>query len=758
MAEASERFRREMDGLRDKNESTQSSHNVVRCIAAQIPVTFQLTTYDFEQEASLDDLDLLDKKLEAVASGQFDDYKEESLELDAQSTNVAPENITSDSTLFEPENVLLKHDLSTGIPLNFMSGTFNVSEPQALEAADEWFYLDPQGQQQGPFKTSEMREWFDAGYFKPHLPIRSSQESRFTPLANHFATSVVPFASVPKLKIVETQVDFERQHLIALKQQHLAQIQQQQQEQRLLQLRRNNEIRDNPQILDAPLQHQSHILQQQQQQMLLHQHVQEQAPISSALQWPHHPQKVNDSIQYLFQSSFDSGKLISHDNENLKQQTEAPYRPIVGLVTQPGMIADLSKSSNTPIESSFSLHEDEKKPINHAWGANNAQSTLANKSNESAQPVRRLENAETQSLHHQVPGSHIIQEKPLRVTSEQAQQSKTTEKGISSAWVHNNVVERSHVKSLKEIQDEEQRAIKEQNRREQSSMNLEQMGAQLKMMLGIESTNLSAATTSPKSQNYNVSAVGPWNTASTVTAQVSSKQSLRDILAEEERLAQKRVQQHEVAVKSAHWSNVVAGKPSTIASKSSRSLGPVPAAVLKSSSQARMSNTNSRGQAAHTSTSRPTVDESGDASFWNFDAAQSVVPDSNSNTVSTNKFGSKVLVPELMTWCAKELEQIGGVENLTLMEYCATLDDPGEIRQYLAAYLGSTPRVSAFATGFIQKKKESQNLKYKKAQEDVPSEVAKSTNTSNMIGKKGRRRSKGQRVDPSLLSYSVGSV
>ena len=29
-----------------------------------------------------------------------------------------------------------------------------------------WFYLDPQMRVQGPFEGSEMRQWFEAGYFQ----------------------------------------------------------------------------------------------------------------------------------------------------------------------------------------------------------------------------------------------------------------------------------------------------------------------------------------------------------------------------------------------------------------------------------------------------------------------------------------------------------------------------------------------------------------------------------------------------------------
>jgi hypothetical protein len=60
-----------------------------------------------------------------------------------------------------------------------------------------------------------------------------------------------------------------------------------------------------------------------------------------------------------------------------------------------------------------------------------------------------------------------------------------------------------------------------------------------------------------------------------------------------------------------------------------------------------------------------------------------------------------------LVWCEKQLKKLGhhAMDDLSLIQYCATLEDPGEIRETLAAYLGSTPKVSAFATEFIQRKK-----------------------------------------------------
>lgn len=62
-------------------------------------------------------------------------------------------------------------------PPNFNPGG-NVVAP-----LDEWFYLDPQQNIQGPFKGKEMKEWLDAGYFKLDLPIAFGRGNKnFIPL------------------------------------------------------------------------------------------------------------------------------------------------------------------------------------------------------------------------------------------------------------------------------------------------------------------------------------------------------------------------------------------------------------------------------------------------------------------------------------------------------------------------------------------------------------------------------------------------
>jgi hypothetical protein len=50
------------------------------------------------------------------------------------------------------------------------------------------------------------------------------------------------------------------------------------------------------------------------------------------------------------------------------------------------------------------------------------------------------------------------------------------------------------------------------------------------------------------------------------------------------------------------------------------------------------------------------------------------------------------------------LKRINGSDDITLMLFCMSLQSPGEIREYLSEYLGSSPLVTTFASDFIQYK------------------------------------------------------
>ncbi|BEJ15844.1 hypothetical protein CspHIS471_0504490 [Cutaneotrichosporon sp. HIS471] len=72
--------------------------------------------------------------------------------------------------------------------------------PQAQETQDlgnvNWYYRDPNGQEQGPFTGTQMHEWFSHSYFQDELPVRRENETSFHKLSELKAntnTAVQPF-------------------------------------------------------------------------------------------------------------------------------------------------------------------------------------------------------------------------------------------------------------------------------------------------------------------------------------------------------------------------------------------------------------------------------------------------------------------------------------------------------------------------------------------------------------------------------------
>ncbi|KAF1336660.1 Perq amino acid-rich with gyf domain-containing protein, partial [Globisporangium splendens] len=850
MAEAAERFRREMDAMREElNPPVLKDNNT--------------------------DLDEFDKKLEsAAAAGQFEDSDEEvqwddptdlggglggdrgPLFFEDASTAKSQFGIidTKQFPLVEEKSFSLQQ--LGGEPLSSL-------ESLRVEVRDEWFYLDPQGLQQGPFKSIEMREWFEAGYFKPHLPIRFGREGAFTPLANQFLHGQVPFSGPPQPS-PKVAAENERQRLYALQQeqqrqelqqqQQMLQLQQQQEHQRLLQLNQEEKIRMEMQRLEIARQQQSHLYQQQQQQMHQQQMLQQQ----QQQQQHHHQQQqhmllqqqsswqrmqregimsalgifggeqdqrgipANESfhgMQTQFQSDFrtqhhlgahdpvlrdslflnDSGarqqqnefwqsssqqpvlgESLFHQGQQQQQQQHNPLAEMAQLHTQEKADVPLDPwgKPKTDADNSFSLYEiqnEEKRraaeEVRNALSSPEKQEEKQVVSPTPPKPVAPKQPQAPQSQASQSPASQsqASQKQTGTPAKENTKKSKNQAKAAENngndkgAWVDPTA---APAKSLKDIQKEEQQELRKKMEETSNSTNLEQMGAQLKMMLGVQSL---AAPSPPQPQSPAPAApsssgggASPWGVpVATAQPTIASKQSLRDIQAEEERLAQERARKNEGGTSSnSHWVNVVAGTSVTPAPKPVRSsLGPVPVSVLKSRQQIRA--TNGADSSAPKTSPTPAKVES-DASFWNFGAAQTAKASSSGSATTdevkvSNAFGNTAVSSEFMTWAAKQFQAISGREDLTLMEYCASLEDPGEIREYLAAYLGSTPRVSAFATEFIQRKKKGSSFPSSSGpslKKSPSSASAKSQDDDVSTGKKGKRRGgKGQKIDPSLLNF-----
>ncbi|KAH7476397.1 GRB10-interacting GYF protein 2 [Phytophthora ramorum] len=732
MAEAAEKFRREMNAMREELQGPKVDPDEIK-----------------------DDLDAFDQKLEdAAAAGQFDDSDNEDVQWEdsapeeqhsANGANGPVEDHTADllgrqssgGHLFdalEParEQLALEEKSSFSLsPLQPQEGFPGLSSLR-LEVEDEWFYLDPQGLQQGPFKTADMREWFEAGYFKPHLPIRFGREGTFGALANQFVHGEVPFASPP------TRVGG-----VGGNQSN------------------NNSANDSFRSDGMQIQFQSDYRTQHQLNM------QNPQPLGQDAMF------LNNEVQRRDQAFWPNAapELSSLDNATSALGAR-PASPMALEPTQPPApkspaavpVVDAwggrPTSPEHPTPTLHDIQNDEKRravnEVRESLGGNGEQAGTQQEQRKAASPVKTsAKDDETDR-----EGEKMATTSPPKKNGKKGENAKSE----TNAWATKmaSTTASNASKSLKDIQQEEQREMLSKMDDEQSgSSNLAQMGAQLKMMLGVDSmavapSSPSAPAPAAKSPSAPTPApaapaASPWGAPAVVPKRSNSK-SMRDILAEEERLAQERAKANENVPTSSHWMNIVAGNKVAAAAipKPSRSvLGPVPASVLKSRQQVRAVNGAARPS--------PPKAES-DASFWNFGVAQPADKESAGASGSvqvgtSNAFGSNNVSSEFMMWAMKQLTTIDSNANVTLLEYCASVEDPGEIREYLAAYLGSTPRVSAFATEFIQRKKTQHSGKKSPGHQDAQ-QRASETGSSN---KRGKRRTKGQKIDPSLLNYSVGS-
>ena len=76
-----------------------------------------------------------------------------------------------------------------------------------------------------------------------------------------------------------------------------------------------------------------------------------------------------------------------------------------------------------------------------------------------------------------------------------------------------------------------------------------------------------------------------------------------------------------------------------------------------------------------------------------------------SKKAADDNFGANGrMTPTFESWCKEQMQKLNGTDDLTLVSFCMTLVDKDEIRQYLTAYLGSSPQVNNFATEFIKRK------------------------------------------------------
>jgi PERQ amino acid-rich with GYF domain-containing protein len=177
------------------------------------------------------------------------------------------------------------------------------------------------------------------------------------------------------------------------------------------------------------------------------------------------------------------------------------------------------------------------------------------------------------------------------------------------------------------------------------------------------------------------------------------------------------------------WANVAASRSGSVA-WTGGAAKPVPAAAvltpsvqLSTPSVAPAAATAPKGRQGSASSKDPGA----------ISAGAGAKPPADSSKTTAEEFGAK-MSPSMEKWCKDQMTKLNGTDDLTLVSFCMSLNDPGEIRQYLTAYLGTTPQVNGFATEFINRR--GFNLQANKQEEWESTATAKKTRKAHGKGKK----------------------
>ena len=250
---------------------------------------------------------------------------------------------------------------------------------------------------------------------------------------------------------------------------------------------------------------------------------------------------------------------------------------------------------------------------------------------------------------------------------------------------------------------------------------------QLKLMLGVgafkeiqppskSTTRVSTAPQENERQHTEESKIYPEQSASTVAAknaapawggaavaQPVTKKSMSEIQKEEARAAAVSAMNRQgTKPSSSGWANVAAAKGGSTAWSGGAAKPQIAAAVITVPTPTA---TIQRAVPSRSVSHQPTsvVTSSGSTSAVTQGQVQRASSITARDTGTANAFGAK-MDPSLEKWCKDQMYKLNGTDDLTLVDFCMILTDSEEIRQYLTAYLGSTPQVNSFATEFIQRK------------------------------------------------------
>jgi hypothetical protein len=522
-------------------------------------------------------------------------------------------------------------------------GMIDNKQPVPIVDIDVWFYLDPNHLIQGPFDTESMRLWNIANYFQNDLPIKMQVWNTFYPLGLVFSVSSSAFREIPP---EPNQSQYNS---------YMEQLEQQKQDQQKLEIARqsmekslalDHQHKQNMLEQQMSIQQQEHMLEHQRaEQMRQEQHRQEQQQQEQQKQ----EQMRNEQIRHE-QQMREQELQLQEDcrRRELELAEEIKLEHLRNQQAQQQLLKEQERQRQQQVEN---IDTSPRRAPSAPWTSAASAKTLPSKM--TLQAIQQQE-------------SLLFQKKQQELSQQQANTFNKTGWNTTPITVNSTP-------SVINIQAEEanQRGtqLHQRQHQEREIQRNEASSSQLKSLLGVNLANLGQQQLP----------AGGWKT--TAVPPKEKKSSLLDIMKEEV-------------------------KHTGVASNSTSPRPPVATSWASKAGSISNSNWATNTAAVNNTVSIPTMAlDTREMERKEIKALKVVSPKSTSEgKKSKASFGGSAMPGDMADWCSVQLKKINNSDDLTLVEFCMSLGSAVEIREYLAAYLGSTPQVSQFATEFIKKK------------------------------------------------------
>jgi hypothetical protein len=568
------------------------------------------------------------------------------------------------------------------------STSFTSADEPKPSMEDEWHYMDPSGTIQGPYRGVDMKEWEAGGHFDsfPDLPIRHESWRGFHPLRIVYPTRENAFTVVPPEPGSQASASpqqpatpqappltqlhphmLQQSHVIGpgpgpathfvgpdgqprSSQQHMTWMLQQVTSQQEAMMRQQQQ-------LQLQLQQNAHNPQVQHQIQMEMQRIQQQIIAASSMQ---------QNLQMNLQQQ-DRLQRQQHEDQ-LRQQQEAAHR-------QQQMQVTAQKQREEQARINLLVQQEHQRQIE----------VEARKKDELTEQENTRKQGDSPSAVSSTGATAINSSQKLGADSNEKVKGKTSTTKLKSLLGVGGKAEGSEPKTNTAVKEPSRAGWnkKEEASKPKDKISLRAIQENEKVISKAKAEEMAKLA---KEKHPKLSPSGWGGSTPTATTSGNDKKSLKEIMEMEERTAEKgRATSETPKLATNSWAAKISGG------------GGLAMPVKQSAQQPH------RPPANHV-TSSTSVQQTTVAPAPAPVPAPALASSGTTQTKSSDSGFGHSLQPEFAEWCKLQLKKITNNADLTLVQFCVTLTSAVEIRETIAATLGSTPQVAQFATEFIRRK------------------------------------------------------